>query len=375
MEINELIEKYQSGEASEYEKGLLETWFNRYYENQPLEVSIEDCLDDLIEVKLNLDSRFKKPEIRLWPRIAVIAASLLIILSIGLYFYKNTAKHSQSKRQLIAKDILPGSNKAILTLTNGTKINLSDLKNGEVAQQAGIVITKSAEGELIYNAKANTSSVREYNTIEIPKGGEYRLRLPDGSKIWLNAASTLTYPTSFKTLHERRVMLSGEAYFEVTKNQQVPFRVQTLKQLVEVLGTHFNIKSYKDEDMVKTTLLEGLVKINKKEVIKPGEQAVTTGSGEHATTIVSKVDTIPAVDWKNDAFIFVKEDSFKSSMDKIGRWYDVEFVCDTDVTADIQLAGRLSRRSDLSAVLQTIELSQRGKIHFKVEGRRITVTN
>ena len=375
MEIKELIEKYQNGEASEYEKGLLETWFNRYYENQPLEVSLEDFLDDLIEVKLDLDSRFKKPEIRLWPRIAVIAASLFIILSIGIYFYKNTAKQPQSKSQLIAKEILPGGNKAILTLADGKKINLSDLRNGEMVQQAGIVITKSADGELIYNAKANSPSVKEYNTIEIPKGGEYRLRLPDGSKIWLNAASTLTYPTSFKTLHERRVMLSGEAYFEVAKNQEVPFRVQTLKQLIEVLGTHFNIKSYKDEDMVKTTLLEGLVKINKKEVVKPGEQAVTTGSGEHAKTIVNKVDTIPAVDWKNDAFIFVKEDSFKSSMDKIGRWYDVEFVCDPDITADIQLAGRLSRKSALSAVLQTIELSQRGKIHFKVQGRRITVTN
>lgn len=375
MEIIELIEKYQRGEASEYEKGLLETWLNRYYENQPLEVSIEDYLDDLIEVKLNLDKRFKKSESRLWPRIAVIAASLLIVLSIGFYFYKNTAKQPQSKNQLIAKDIRPGSNKAILTLADGSKINLSDLKDGEVAQQAGAVITKSAKGELIYNAKANIPAVQEYNTIEIPKGGEYRLRLPDGSKIWLNAASTFTFPTSFKTRNERRVLLSGEAYFEVAKNLNIPFRVQTLKQLVEVLGTHFNIKSYQDENVVKTTLIEGLVKINKHIMIRPGEQAVTTGSGEHTQTLVNKVDTIPAVDWKNDAFIFIKEDSFKSSMDKIGRWYDVEFVCDPNVTADIQLAGRLSRRSALSDILQTIELSQRGKIHFKIQGRRVTVTN
>jgi len=316
------------------------------------------------EVKVN---RFK------WfsPRI-MSAAAMIAVISVGIYF--TTTKYYQSGSQYV-NDVNPGSTKAILTLADGRKIILDSVQRGALAEQAGINVSKAADGMLVYTLsdKSVTQNIDNlaYNILETPKGGEYQLNLPDGTKIWLNAGSTLKYPTSFEHAKERKVTLNGEAYFEVAHNKDLPFRVVTDKQLVEVLGTHFNINAYGSEPNTETTLLEGSVKVAQNEsgkemLLKPGQQSLV---GKDFT--VAAVDTESVVDWKNGDFNF-KDEDLKASMRKIARWYDVEIIYDDSAPDDLQLGGWVSRSKNISTVLKVIEST--GKVHFKVQGRRVTVT-
>jgi len=291
---------------------------------------------------------------------------------LGLYFI--TAKFYQGESQYV-NDVNPGSTKAVLTLADGRKIILDSVQKGALAEQAGISVSKTADGKLVYTLTDKPVDQQNddltYNTLETPNGGEYQLNLPDGTKIWLNAGSTLKYPTSFEHAKERKVTLNGEAYFEVAHNKDLPFRVVTDKQLVEVLGTHFNINAYEIEPNTETTLLEGSVKVaqngNGKELLlKPGQQSLV---GKDFT--VAAVDTESVVDWKNGDFNF-KDEDLKASMRKIARWYDVEVIYDESAPEDLQLGGWVSRSKNISAVLKVIEST--GKVHFKVQGRRVTVT-
>ena len=300
------------------------------------------------------------------------AAAVIAIISLGLYFI--TAKFYQGESQYV-NDVNPGSTKAVLTLADGRKIILDSVQKGALAEQAGISVSKTADGKLVYTLTDKPVDQQNddltYNTLETPNGGEYQLNLPDGTKIWLNAGSTLKYPTSFEHAKERKVTLNGEAYFEVAHNKDLPFRVVTDKQLVEVLGTHFNINAYEIEPNTETTLLEGSVKVaqngNGKELLlKPGQQSLV---GKDFT--VAAVDTESVVDWKNGDFNF-KDEDLKASMRKIARWYDVEVIYDESAPEDLQLGGWVSRSKNISAVLKVIEST--GKVHFKVQGRRVTVT-
>jgi transmembrane sensor len=366
-ELNELIKRYLADEASEQDHDLLDSWYLKLYENQPMEVSLSARLDDLDKVKTNLDWEYNKGTFKLWARYTAVAASIVLAVCIIFYQYKNRPEQAKTSGYSYVNDVAPGGNKATLILSNNEKINLSEAQNGELATQAGTRITKRSSGELVYTAKAG--NLPEYNTIRTPKGGNYKVCLPDGTKVWLNAASSLKYPTAFTSLRERRVELSGEAYFEVTSNKSLPFRVATANQLVEVVGTHFNINSYSDEEAVKTTLLQGSVRINQNVILKPGQQAVNFGS----SIFVNRVDTEAAVDWKDGLFSFNKGDDFKSAMRKIERWYDVEVVYNLPTIPEMEPGGWISRTSPISAVLKGI--ASTGKVHFKIEGRRITVTD
>jgi transmembrane sensor len=342
----------------------------------------DEALIQRIENSLNKENTpiiplYKKKVKRSLSPYLTVAAAVLVLLSVALLFY--TKKEKPSGKELPAlglNDAAPGGNKAILTLADGRTINLDSVGTGAIANQSGITIEKTTDGQLIYNVAGGVAPSENgpmgklsHNTISTPKGGQYRINLPDGSTVWLNAASSLRYPVLFAA-DERSVELTGEAYFEIAKDKNKPFRVHSKQQTVEVLGTHFNVSSYPDEESTLTTLLEGSVKvvnpINKRMmVLKPGQQSTVDAVIMTATA----VDTEESIAWKNGFFVF-NEESIPSVMRKISRWYDLEVVYQGNVK-DLDLKGSVSRFKNVSEVLETLELT--GLVHFKIEGRRITV--
>lgn len=323
-----------------------------------------------------------------WLRVAAALILLAASTAIFLYFQKDRS-HSTTTLQATHNDIAPGGNKAVLTLGDGTQILLDDANEGELARQAGISISKTADGQLLYNTTENFNqgnAVVAYNKIETPRGGEYQVVLPDGTQVWLNAASSLRFPAAF-TEKERRVELTGEAYFEVThagsaENANRPFIVITNRQIVEVLGTRFNINAYPEEAAVTTTLAEGSIKVSKQVssgkaaspgdqsgsiVLMPGQQSLLTDTSN--TIHIQNADIETALAWKNGDFIFNEED-LPSIMRKVARWYNIE-VDFQGSHGDVTFTGRISRSRNLSAVLNTMELTE--KVQFSVKGRRVTV--
>jgi transmembrane sensor len=374
-EIRDILQNYKNGTASEAEKALLERWYLSYQEPERDNLDLESRARDLDQIlhRIKQTQRPKAIQKRLWPARLTAAAVLIMVASGGFFFY---LKNEKIKANLLAQQsIVPGGNKATLTLANGKVINLSQAQNGDLGKQAGITITKTADGQLIYTIEdaSNVADAKSmYNTIETPKGGQYQLRLPDGSKIWLNAASALKYPANLASLKERRVELKGEAYFEIAKDARKPFVVVTDQQEVKVLGTHFNVKSYADDYATKTTLLEGSVQVTAQSgaqsiVLKPGQQS---NLKRNALNVLN-VEAEDEIDWKNGDFVF-KAENLKSIMRKIARWYNVEVDYQDDVPQDVELEGLVSRSKSITEVLKLMESTD--KVHFKFEGRKIIVT-
>ncbi len=299
------------------------------------------------------------------------AASVVIVLSTIAVLFHQAPKPVKSNAIAQKNDIRPGSNKAVLTLANGQKITLTDSVNGPIAVQANIKIAKTAKGQIAYElpkGETDDDLAVGYNTIEAPTGGQWQVILPDHSKVWLNAKSSLTYPTYF-TGNERKVQLKGEAYFEVAHNARMPFKVSSRGQTVEVLGTHFDIMAYDDDEIMKTTLLEGSVKISNNgysRILVPGEQAQVSDAG---TKVTDDIDLEDVMAWKNGYFKF--NDSLENVMRKIARWYNIEIKYANNVDPSLRFGGKISRYKNLSSALKIMELT--GNIHFKVEGRRVTV--
>lgn len=308
-----------------------------------------------------------------------IAATILMCLSIGLIIYRTYTPQSQQKTATNTtrpkvQDFMPGKNKAILTLSNGNEVVLDDTQSGKIANQGGVTISKLNDGQIAYTSadagQKSTSSADQLNTLTIPKGGQYQLTLPDGTFVYLNSASSLTYPAKFAG-SERKVTLSGEAYFEVAKNPKMPFIVNVNnKQQIQVLGTHFNIEAYTDERVINTTLLEGSVKIlykNKQTLLKPGQVAINNMG---ADLDVKPADIDEAMAWKNGLFIFNNE-NITTVMKKISRWYDVEVVFKGNME-NMNFLGNYSRTKSLASLLKNIQLME--DVNISIEGRRITVT-
>jgi transmembrane sensor len=307
--------------------------------------------------------------VRLWPRVAIAAAVATIIFGAGLFFYKYQQKENSGAIANVS-DIAPGKHGATLTLASGKKIRLADAVNGKLSEEAGVSITKTSDGKLVYEIKAENSGSDKINILSTDKGETYQLRLPDGSSVWLNAASTLKFPASFAKLKDRRVELYGEGYFEIAKDKTHPFIVKTDHQEVEVLGTHFNINAYADEPEVVTTLLEGSIKLtagNNNKLLKPGEQAVNNDG----RIDIGKANMEAITDWKNDEFFLDKMD-FRAAMRKIARWYNIEVIYNGSVPDNLEAGGWIPRNSNLSDVLKSIESS--GLVHFKIEGRKLYVS-
>ncbi|NQX42290.1 FecR protein [Pedobacter steynii] len=303
-----------------------------------------------------------------WKKIAAVA-SVLLFISVGGYilWHQSISGQQTVHNQVQHNDIAPGGNKAVLTLANGKEIILTDAKNETLASQSGININKTNNGQVVYKKIATPVQNPElitYNSIATPRGGQYRLTLADGTNVWLNAASSIKYPVVFSG-KERRVEITGEVYFEVGHDATKPFRVVSNGQVVEVLGTHFNINAYRDENVVKTTLLEGKVKVSSTvgaKILKPGEQAQL----EKGNILVADVDINEVIAWKNGLFDF-QDASIETVMRQLSRWYDVDVEYRGKIPETL-FTGKLHRAVNAS---QVIDILSYFKIHFKIENEGI----
>jgi ferric-dicitrate binding protein FerR (iron transport regulator) len=307
-----------------------------------------------------------------------VAATLLFLLT-GVYFifFSKSSKQdidpvSQTKTSL-TNDIAPGGSKALLTLTDGSTIILDSAINGTVIQQGNIKVDKLKNGLLVYTISGKQVSENDeafFNTISTPRGGQYQVTLSDGTKVWLNAASSIRFPVVF-TGKERNVMITGEAYFEVAKNATMPFKVKAASTEIEVLGTHFNINAYNDEASVKTTLLEGLVKVSANnqthKFLQPGQQSGITKDGK--INVIADADTEEAVAWINGRFQYKSAD-INTILRQISRWYDVDVEYRGNV--NIHFTGQLPRNQNVSGIFEKLKLT--GEVNFKIDGKKIIVS-
>jgi ferric-dicitrate binding protein FerR (iron transport regulator) len=379
----QLVERYRQNKATDEE---LELFFHLLKEGK-----LDDYLLKEMAADSGNESSFKdrKPALLrvISGRWRLAAACVLILLSAFVYLLIEHDNERQKKESVKASagrfknDALPGGDKAILTLADGTKISLDSAQNGVLTRQGGTKVIKIG-GQLAYQTasgyKPQAAGELAFNTISTPRGGQYQVVLPDGTKVWLNAISSLRFPTTFSE-NERSVQLNGEAYFEVAPQHlkgrpgKVPFKVNVNGMQVEVLGTHFNVMAYPDEPVMKTTLLEGSVKVTDggSVMLKPGQQSsvAVTGSGDPSGIQVRDVDVEEAVAWKNGFFQFNKA-SVADVMRQAARWYDMEVVYEGKVQHE-SFSGTMPRMQHLSQLLKALELTK--AVKFGIEGNKIIV--
>jgi transmembrane sensor len=364
--LNQLIDKYLSGQASPEEIDLLERSYTiasmkrRLPERDDLDADHLDQVakDSWFALMTKINHTELRP-VRLWPRIAIAAAAIAAI-TLGLWLYNSADFMHFSKGKAAyqyANDIAPGKAGATLTLSNGKKISLSTAPSGEL---------KSADGQLIYQANRSGKPRDMKNTLSTANAETYQLHLPDGSLVWLNAGSEITYATDLGRGKERRVSFKGEAYFKIAKDKSHPFIVETAEQQLKVLGTEFNVNSYPEEPFVRTTLVEGSVRINDLVVLKPSQQA------RHSLNQieVAIVKTENFTDWK-DGILNFENERLQSVMRKIARWYDVDVQYEGVEKTPKTYSGTISKYGKISTVLRLLEESE--AIRFKVAGRKVTV--
>lgn len=310
--------------------------------------------------------------VALWTKVAAAACIAALLVSVFLYRNKTTAvgpEQSDPKDAVVTnKDAAPGKNKATLVLADGAEISLDDAQNGDLTQQGGTKVLKF-DGKVSYQSGSSTAKEVLYNSITTPRGGQYQVTLPDGTQVWLNAASSIRFPTVFAG-KERRVEVTGEAYFEVTKNTKMPFVVQLQRSEVRVLGTHFNIMAYEDEESQRTTLLEGSIKFvtaSDSNLLRPGEQSQLTRDGR--VVIRENTDLEAVMAWKNGVFHFEKAD-IQTVMRQLSRWYDVDVVYQ-ELPVKGLFHADIPKNTNLSVALQALNLT--GKVHFQIENKKVIV--
>jgi transmembrane sensor len=377
-----LLDKYQEGTASAAEQVLIEEYYRRMEKAGATELTADEeaALKEAMYKQISAHLAEQESKVVSIKRkrygMAAAAAVLLTMIGAGSYvwFLKQPVETPQQAKTIKPKpsDLPPGRDAAVLILADGHTIIL-DSASGTISQQGGTTVI-NANGQVSY---ANTSGKNKpstivYNTVSTARGNQYQLVLADGSKVWLNSASSLRFPTSFNS-DKREVELDGEGYFEIAKNAAKPFHVKTQTQDIEVLGTHFNVNAYNDETSVKTTLLEGSVVVKSEAaarnsvILKPGQQAVLSRANSPFT-----IDHSPDIDqvmaWKNGWFEFEKTD-IKTIMRQISRWYDVDIRYETK-TDNETYGGRISRNLNLSNILKMLE---NYGVHFKLEGKTLTV--
>jgi len=398
-----LINVCKSEKATLAEREELESWYSEFDNNPDVTDSLDKNRQEAIRSRIwqqltknsELGSLFYRPskQIKFFQTFLFKAAAMVtIVVGFGLYFYtqRDLNHHLYTAAATDAIDIQPGGSNATLTLADGSVVDLKAVEEGKVIAQDGLSIVKTEDGTITYQTdsiKLKGNSELSYNTISTPRGGEYKVILPDGTLVWLNASSSLTYPTQFDD-SERLILLSGEAYFEVSHQysqrdkKRVPFKVKTSNQEIEVLGTHFNVKAYEDEQETATTLLEGKVRVigfdngtqtNEERILKIGETAFWDSN----TFEVQKAVTEKVMAWRNGKFIFSGE-NIREIMKDVSRWYDVDVAYKGDLR-NVNFEGSLSRYENISEILRKLELT--GTVSFKIipgngdknEGRRIEV--
>lgn len=367
----QLVKRYLNGSATDDElevfahllkEGKLDAHLIKALDNEAGITSTDEVTEP--------DKASKKSIIRtLWFK---YAAAVLLLIGAGATFYISVNKtQPAASPQVVKNDVLPGGNKAVLTLANGKKIVLGSSEIGTIAKQGSTQVEKVEDGQLVYQAITATHENLEqeptYNMINTPKGGQYTVILPDGSKVWLNSVSSITFPTAFAGT-ERKVTITGEVYFEVAKNKEKPFIVESYGQKVKVLGTHFNINAYNDERAIRTTLLEGSVQVtanNNSEILAPGQQAEFSNN---KITIVKSIDATAAVAWKNGTFVFDNAD-LPSLMRQLSRWYDVNIIYGGNI-GEHEFVGQIKRSAKLSSVLKILAASG---VHFTIAGKNLYI--
>lgn len=386
-----LIDKYQKGQIAAEEKQTLDEWYHSF-ENSIAEVHTNEEMSEqmlyeriknrlLVTIADNKEAVPVKASQRKTYLAVAAAIVFLALLSTGAYYllYSN-----RSVKELVKQDrpvqkttapIIPGGNKALLTLADGSTVILDSTDNGTISEQGNIKVKKLKNGLLAYEINGKFITENDelfYNTISTPRGGQYQVTLSDGTNVWLNAASSIRFPVVFVG-KERKVEITGEAYMEVAKNKEKPFKVKAGSSEIEVLGTHFNVNAYDDEASIKTTLLEGAVKISAGEnnrsikYLKPGQQSSVNKNGSVA--VMNNADIEEAVAWKNGLFIF-KSANVKEVMRQISRWYNVDVEYKGNV--NLHFTGQLTRNEDVKKVFEKIALTD--EVHFKIDGRRIIVS-
>ena len=383
--IKYLFEKYLNGTAGPDEKEELATLasrlennainelFKEAWESTSQKVDIFNSIETnkiLNEILHNYPSNSSYASGRKMWRWVAAAAVILLAVGTGFYFNYSSKKSTdlEANSNVHRNDLLPGGNRAILLLANGSTILLDTAKKGLLAQQAGTKIEKLANGQLAYNSKNDEKYEVLFNTVSTPRGGEFHLLLPDNTEVFLNSASSIRFPVDFKG-NERKVEITGEVYFEVSKNLLSPFRVVVNDMMVEVLGTHFNVNAYSEESVIRTTLIEGSVIVTNKKVginLKPGQQSVADRQGN--LLVKENIDVDEAIAWKNGKFEFHNAE-IETIMSQISRWYNVEVSYEGQRTNET-FSGIVSRRGNVSQVLKIMELAG---IRFKIEKEKIIV--
>ncbi|SEW53841.1 FecR family protein [Chitinophaga arvensicola] len=365
-----LLNKYLEGRCTPEERVQVEQWYAGLTAESDWHMESARREEAQLAMKQRIDRQLGlAPSRPVWQRSWIrYAAAVLLLAGAATVFFLRTSK---TPAPAPVAEILPGGNKAILTLGNGKTIALDQAAAENIAQQGNSRISKLAGGQLIYQSQGNAVTT-EYNTLSTPRGGQYRLVLPDGSKVWLNALSSVRFPAAF-TGKERNVTITGEVYFDIAANATQPFQVSIANNptRIAVLGTQFNISAYPDEPLIKTTLLQGKVKVSSEAavILQPGQQAVLANTpGQQPVSLLKEVDTEAAIAWMNGYFQFQQAD-VKTVMQQIARWYDVNISYEGKIP-DRRFSGEISRSANLSEVLKGLSVSG---INFRREGRNIII--
>lgn len=381
MELDQadsLLKKYLSGKCTAEERERIEKWLEEQ-DNIPVEwlnMDPEERKQWLGSLYQDIQGSVRRRHVLMQKRSILLksAAAILVVLSASLLILNRQSEKNISEDILVQNvqtenDVAPGSNKATLILGSGSKIILDQQHKGFIAREGSAEIDKVNDGQLLYRAQNSSDAVSVNNTIIVPRGGQYQVVLPDGSKVWLNASSSLKFPTNFSG-NERLVELKGEGYFEVARNESKPFKVKTSTMEVEVLGTHFNVNAYADEPVIETTLVEGKVKVSHgavSKILHPGQQAKVKNNEADGQVLVQQADMQRALAWKNGIFVF-HDSNLQDIMRQLERWYDIEVEGEIP---DEQFNGIISRNVNLSQILRMIEVTS--DFRFKIEGRRVSM--
>lgn len=379
-EVRQLLAYFKSEENKDILKSQIEKYLGtevslKSYEN--LMDGVFKKLTEQIDFQTDIDCETENSPFfrrKIWYKVSVAAAVIFLFSATSYYFLKKKDNKMLSSHNIVLNhsdnDIQPGIENAVLTLDNGSIINLDKVNDGDLIQLENMVISKK-NGNIIFRRLNNIKTDKPvYSTVSTLRGNEYHLILEDGTQVWLNAESSIRFPVIFSD-KDRRVEVKGEAYFEVAKVASKPFRVNVLanESEIEVLGTHFNVSAYPEDNKVKTTLLEGSVKIKKSmesRILRPGDQAVYDKKNIHVSKNVN-IEEVTA--WKDGLFVFNNTD-IKTILQQMSRWYDVEISLNGRDSFTDGFTGKISKSLPLSKFLQVLELNG---VHSKIEGRTVSV--
>lgn len=388
--IRELLDKYLMETISPEETGLLFRLMEQPDHQQEIEKFIDGYFDGddeadagnpalREEIQARLRETIRQPERtariihfrRNWTWAA--AAIMFVVLTGGIIYLYRSGRHADPPaaraEESVGNDLAPGGNKAVLTLANGHKVVLDSASNGLLSQQGPVKIMKLDNGKLAYSSSLERAKEMVYNTLSTPPGGQYQLTLSDGTKVWLDAASSITYPADFIGA-ERTVKITGQAYLEVAKNEKLPFIVEKGEMKIRVLGTQFNVNAYEDETAIRTTLVEGAVSVVNSHAmvtLHPGQQAQLSREGEITMSRDPDVDAVLA--WKAGMFQFRSTD-IETVMRQVARWYDVTVQFEGDKVKQ-RFNGAIPRTVSAANMFKVLELA--GGVHFKIEGKKVVV--